>query len=130
MDRLSDASRRQLQSLEAPRGASDTRITKAQSRPVAVQVEDPLSDLMALANVIQDGPVERPPNAWLKAQRQGAAGLGRRVPTVDGRLCCVLFLQTLDRRLHLLSLPSRHECPECGTTWSVEQRVKGEIRGR
>lgn len=95
--------------------------------PTIVLVEDPHRDAQTVSDSLDEFLLGPKPNRWL--QRYSKRGLQRTEegPVIEGRRCCVQLALRLNRRLHVLRLPSTHTC-ECGAVWRVEMRVREERR--
>jgi hypothetical protein len=126
--KISNATARILSALDAPADPRPARSTiPIAAGPVVLQLSDPVGDVedIAAAFGLEDAGVGIKPNGYLQrrraAQRMGARPSG--LVTFEGRVCCVRFLRSLDRRLHLLKLPYETECDECGAEYRIEMGV-------
>lgn len=98
-----------------------------------VRVADPLRPIEDLANILDDrtGAYGRAGRqaAWMRRQTSGqAAERGALDPRDPVRGCCALLANSVQRRLHVVRVPSRHECAGCGTTWALVVQPEGARR--
>lgn len=128
---LSAASHRRLTQLLTERYAPDIEPPMAMG-PTIVRVDDPAADVEEVVEAMDlDTPGGRYASKHLK-KGKARTGLGydkaTGTATFGGRACCLTLARSIDRRLHSLPMPSEHQCPECGTRWRVEMRVREERR--
>lgn len=95
--------------------------------PTVVKLKDPLADVEALVEKLDDNTGRRPPNTWLARNRSGSLSSDRsRVPVIEGRRCCFQTIEGINRRMHLLPVPSPIFKCSCGAEYRVEMRIREE----
>lgn len=129
---MNEGSMRLLQSMLSPQADEKARRLQpiTSSAPTLILIEDPLGDVETVLGRSYDeehGQSSRKaPNGWLA--KRGWSGLTRHndIVKIQGRGCCIELAKGLDRRMHVMEIPSRHVCPGCGATWAVEMRAREE----
>ncbi len=131
-DVLSPGSRSMLESLLRPdydEGEARIRTDSplASMAPTIVCIKDPITDIEAIVERLDDLKGRRPPHTWLQKQQGHALGATEGgVPTYEGRACCLSFVLEVGRMRHV-KIGSEHTCPQCGAQFRMEMRAR-ELR--
>ena len=131
---MSYATNRRLADIEGKILEPSSSRSKTVSAPTVVLLSDPLADIETVINAFASadeeaasGRVSRRPNSWLQKQRLKRQRVSQRssgLLVYDGRQCCMIHLNGLNRIVSRLRLPYYTECPTCRATFAIEQRVR------
>ncbi len=96
--------------------------------PTVVKLEDPLRDVDATLELLNDGEVpERRARSWMQRHRSTQNRVERRdsgLPVFEGRSCCFEHFRQLQRQLAMLRLPYDTECPQCHARYRIELQMR------
>lgn len=127
MSKITGSSRRMFDFLTGRHMQQDVERLEppASAGPTLVKIRDPYVDLDAVMELLEEtSPDGRKANSWLKRKKRRLALDEDGKVCLEGRHCCFLLSQKIDRKLHRITLGDQFECEECGTIWAVHTQVR------